>query len=163
MVILDNFGLLLAGFFRAPSTADLVVAGFKDTSGVSFSARVLAQISNLTRFNKIGADRKAQVGKGVVAVTRQDFKLENPFTNGGVEDNPQNSNVSGYNSAQGKIEAGTLISPTTGSGAITEVVKQIVIKDSITGNRTMIIMRDVIGVSNFISGQAINVNHEVLI
>ena len=163
MVILDNFGLLLAGFFRAPSTAVLTVGGIKDTSGVSFSLRPYDTIDSDRRFNKIGADRKAQVGKGTTPVTRQDFVIESPFTNGGVEDNPQNSNASGYVSGLGKIEAGTLIASTTGAGTITEVVKQIVLEDSFSTIRTMIIMRDIISPASFIASESINVNHEVLI
>jgi len=165
MVVLDNLGFILAGFFRAPTT------GAKDTgsvlrklTGALFSTRLYSTNSDSILFNDDPVTRQAQVGSGSTLPTRQDFNVETPFVS--APESVRNSSLNGgYNSGLGKIEQPTLISPTGGAGTITEVVKYILVQDGIGGGATEIIalFRDVITGVGFIAGQSINITHEVLI
>ena len=110
----DNLGILLAGLFRPLSTGNKSVFGIINTAGASHEMVVYGDPSANNVFNEAGASR-AQVGKGTTPPTRQDRNIESPFTNGGVEDSAQSSNLFGYNSGLAKITIATQINPTTGA------------------------------------------------
>jgi len=148
----------MAGLFRQPSTVSTtLVAGFKSTAGVLFSANLYKTESGNGLFAV--RDNTIQIGKGTTPPTRQDFKLETPFTNGGIEDNKVLSGSYGYVAGSGIANQGTIISPTTGSGSITEVVKYF----NGMSSHECIFMRNVITPVAFLGGDSINVEEEVLI
>jgi hypothetical protein len=157
----DNFGLLLSKLFRAPTTGALSnVGGFFDITGAPLVINIYG-LASATLFNEF-AGGNVQVGKGTTPATRQDTNIETPFTNGGVEDNPVNAIVGAYNPSLAKVEIPALISPTAGAGAISEVVRTRGMENSVGVGKEMLLTRDNVSpVSNFIAGQAINVNHEV--
>ena len=162
MVILDNLGIMLAGVFRNPTSANSpFIAGFKTIAGASFSIRLYDTQDDPERYNRISPLNQAQVGSGNTPATRQDINIENPFPNA-PESSRINSNAFGYTSGLGKITTGTLISNTGGSGTITEVVKYMQVTDNIA-TRIIAIMRDVISPVGFIASESINIDHEVLI
>jgi len=105
---------------------------------------------------------EAQIGKGTTTPTRQDFNIENPFTNGGAEDNRKTSLTAQYLNSNEKIEMSTTIVP-LGSGDITEVCKFVVINADNGADRTIMISRDLVNPPvGFINGDIINITNEVL-
>ncbi len=162
MVLHNNFGFYLAGLFRNPTSAlPAPTAGFIDSSGVPFSAPCYHTEAGavLNSDNQPCANGSIQIGKGTTPATRFDLALESPFTNGGVEDSPVCCSPMSFIPDSGKISQGTIISPTTGSGTITEVVKHV----NLSGGKACIWSRDTISPANFIAGQSINVDEEILI
>jgi len=158
----DNFGFLFSTFFRPVSQLDESRTGFKDTSGVSRTLKLISIRTDPLAYNAGLTVSKVQVGKGTSPPTRQDQTIESPFTNGGAEDNPQPTLAYGLQSALGKIVIATLISPTFGSGFITEVAYFMTWRDNTGVDRDFLLFRNVITGVNFISGQGINVEHSVL-
>lgn len=140
-----------------------MAVGLVNTAGISKNLRIYAQNGLPRLFNDLGATDQIQIGKGTTPVTRGDFNIENPFTNGGVEDNKISCLTFGYSSPLGKITIPTLISPTFGSGAITEVCHFFTAYDEVSGVFQFMSMHDIVPVSNFIAGQSVNVDYEVLI
>jgi len=165
MVVNDNFGMLFALLIRSPSGATLNTAMiFRDTGNVLQQFTIFALAGNFT-FNNTSQGAglsKSRVGDGNTIPTRQDFTIDNGF---GVS--PESSLISSvtptYNSGLGKIVQATLISPTGGSGTIKEVIKTARWTKNTGGAGDFLIARDLVGSVGFISGQSINVDHEVLI
>ena len=158
----DNMGKLLASIitiFQTGSFSKNVV--LVDEAGNNRTLRSWGTNAQVN-FNTAIAGF-VQVGEGVTPATRQDFKLEDPFSNGGVEDAPVLNQVFGYNSGLGKVTVATMITPTAGSGTITEVIHFGNFKD--TANITIFVLtqRDVISPTNFITGETIDVEHIWLI
>jgi len=153
--------IILAGIFRAPTTVTKSVI-IKDIANVSKTVKVYGTNADSSDFFNFPVGRQAQIGKSSTPVTRQDFNIGSPFTNGGIEDNRANSLSFGYNSGLGKIEIPTQISPTFGAGTIFEVCKFTDFRDNVS-NFVCCIFRDLVSSVSFISAQTININHEVLI
>ncbi len=163
MVANDNLGILMAGIFKPVNSNDKSVFGIIDISGVSHEMKMYGRPLSSNMFNE-NSGTFAQVGKGASTPTRQDFNIENPFTNGGVEDSRQNTNLFGYNSGLGLITIGTQISPTTGSGTIKEVCKFHNFLSNTTGTvLVFLIYRDLISDVTFVASESIDLSHEVLI
>jgi len=82
MVILDNFGTLIAGLFRTPDSnrKDISLKGSGGAIGTySTYASTAGGVFNDT---DSGSTREPlwQIGKGTTPATRQDFKIESGFT-----------------------------------------------------------------------------------
>jgi len=165
MVFTDNFGILLAGIFRTPSTGVKSVGGLKRAdTGAIFSTGIYQTNTNSTFTWNVGL-QTVKVGKGTSTPTRQDFDIENPFTTS-PESGTFANLVNGYNSGLGKIEIPATLGATGGSGAISEYVKYVSLRDNIGGstNRTVIFIHTEIDPAvNFIIGESINAILEVLI
>lgn len=166
MVTLDNFGIFLAGHFKPVNNSTQTVI-IKDIAGADLSVRIFGSSSQdcWTDADEGTVSDFTQVGKGTTPATRQDTNIETPFTNS-PESAKQACLSAGYNSGLGKITISTVINPTGSSGTITEVVKiqgLIGVFPSGTFTNFTAFFRDIISPVNFISGQAINVSHEVLI
>jgi len=162
-MINDNFGEMIAGIFRPVSNATKVQAGFTSTTGLSKSLQIYGnQNAPNLNFTENGLS-EAQVGKGVTPPTRQDENIEDPFTNGGVEDNPVTTNVGGYNNALGLVSIATQIQPTAGSGSVTEAVKTQQWRTADGDIVKFLIFRNVSSAHNFVLGESIDITHEVLI
>ncbi len=162
--MLDNIGILLAGLFRPISSGAKSVPNSKSTDGVVANLKVYDVNAVGDHFNKMNNADTTQVGKGTTPATRQDFNIEVPFTNGGLEDNPFPTNTVGYDSLQGKISIPAIVSPTTGSGAITEVCHYVSWKQSPSASiKQMLLLHDIIQAVNFINGESLHIEHEVLI
>lgn len=158
MVLLDPCGFLLAGVFRNPTSSTKVVPQVQ----ACFIYGVNTVGAN-GKFNRTNL-RQTQIGKGTTPVTRQDNSIDVPFTS-----SPENGLVTAQNMAYlvglSLIEASTLISPTGGSGLITEAIRSFRVWFPAGGgsfvNRLMI--RDVFAGVSFNSGEAIFITHEVQI
>lgn len=164
MTTLDNFGIFLAGHFRAISGSTKTVT-LKLLTGADTTLRIYGTSEQdcWTDTNEGTVSDFAQVGKGTTPATRQDFNIEVPFV-GGAEGSRQSSIPAGYNSGLGKITISTVITPTLGSGSVTEVVKiQGMIRLATTATDFFAFFRDNVSPVNFISAEAINVSYEVLI
>jgi len=159
MVFTDNMGIFLAGLFRQPINGTKNISGMTSTTGAPISGNIYKTETDGLSLNRL-TNNRIQVGKGTSIPTRQDLTIENPFTNGGLEDNPVLSITNyGYIQGSGLATKATVISPTFGSGIITEVVKF----SDLAGN-DIIWARDLLGTpASFIAGQAINVSNEVSI
>lgn len=161
MTFTDNFGILFASIFQVPSTGSPAFQMKNTTGGFpSFQGYKDRDFDDHWNQTNPNPQSYAQVGKGSTPATRQDFQIENPFTNGGVEDNKKLTSLFGYNSPLGKITIQTGISPTAGSGTITEVVKinQFVNTNGITIS-DIVMTRDNPTPTGFISGKSINLEH----
>jgi len=162
MVFMDNWGKLMANIFIVPTTSGATFT-MEDLVGTTRSYVTYKDRDFDDHWNQTACQSFAQVGKGTAPVTRQDFKLEVPFTNGGAEDNLKITSLFGYNSALGKITIATSISPTAGSGTVTEVVKINAVQQT---NATLIQnlwIHDLIAGVSFISAKTLNIEHEILI
>jgi len=156
MVVNDNLGLIIAGIFQIPTTASKQI-NLIEINGITKDIRPIGSSTVALMNHTAGALCRGQVGKGVSIPTRQDENIEVPFTNGGVEDNPQLMGVFGYNSGLGKVNSSVTITPTTGSGTITEVVMTIRLNDNSGNPFDFLITRDLVSpVINFITAQTIN-------
>ena len=160
MVSLDNFGIFLAGHFRT-LTGGATDVTLKNIAGVDRSVRIYGTNSQ-TCYNDLNdgtVNDRAQVGKGLTPATRQDVSIESPFILA-PESNEILSIIAGYNSGLGKIEISTVITPTGGSGAVSEVVKISSIIQLATANpESFAFFRDNVSpVANFIIGETININ-----
>lgn len=162
MVFMDNWGKLMANIFIVPTTSGATFL-LKDLNNNTQTCVTYKDRDFDDHWNQLASQSFAQVGKGTAPVTRQDFKIEVPFTNGGAEDNLKITSLFGYNSALGKITISTSISPTAGSGTITEVVKVNSIQNLTAGLFQFLVTRDLVSPVNFISGKSINIEHEILI
>ena len=166
MTVNDNFGMLFALLIRSPSTGTLNTGTiFRDTGNTLRQFVIFALGVNFTfNFTGNGAGvSKSRVGKGTTPPTRQDFNVDSGFP-----DSPESSLISSvtptYNSGLAKITQATLISPTGGSGTISEVIKTARWSRAISLGGDFCIARDLNSpVSNFIVGQSINIDHEVFI
>jgi len=160
---MDNLGLLIAGLFRTPTTANKLVSNLKATNALVFNTRIYSTQADTNRFNFDGVLRLVQVGKGTTPVTRQDFNIESPFVV--APESGLNASINGvYNSGLAKINQATLIAPTGGAGTITEVIKTTRARATVdqTG-KIIVIFRDIISPVGFIIGESINIDHEVFI
>jgi len=133
----------------------------KDINGVTFACQLYGNNTSIA-WNAGGTVVQAQVGKGTSPPSRQDLDIENPFTNGGNEDNRNSSLFGSYSNVTELITMQTTIVP-IGSGSITEVCKFVQVNDTgIPTLRIILISRDLISppvAFNF--GDVINVQNEV--
>jgi len=160
MVLLDQFGEFFAKIFR-PVNADIgLTFQMKDTSGTLRTMRVYGNFPDDPMFESQGVSQ-FQVGKGVSVVARTDFKIESPFTNGGVEDNPVTGLLGVFDQGLGLITIAGQIPSAFGAGSITEVVKINNWRAIDNVVYPFAIFRDTISPVSFIATDAINVTHEV--
>lgn len=161
----DNVGVLLALLVRTPTSGKLLSqSGLVRADGTPDNVNVFGFQSDQL-YNDGGEtniNSKAQVGKGTTPATRQDRDIEVPFTNGGAEDNKILVQPANYNSGLAKTEIPTLITPTTGAGAITEEVLMAHLEAQGL-DFDFCFSRNVINPPvNFIVGESINIINEVL-
>jgi len=161
MVLTNNVLCFLAGVCQPPSQLEhFSPLGMKDINGVVFRMRMYGFASN-NNMNFSATFQSAQIGKGDTLENNNDFKIENPFTNGGVEDNQVLSIIASYAQGSELIEMITSM-VAGGSGGIREVCKFVICNDGDTGvDRTCLISRDVIPLKNFIANDVINIVHQV--
>lgn len=160
MVTNDNFGKLIAGIFRPPSTSITTIT-LKNTGGVDRDVRVYGTDANIIW--NLTKSAQVQIGKGTSTATRQNADIEIPFTSSPENVGKAVTQPQAYNSALGKITIATLISPTGGSGTITETAFTQAWQDQGSNSERYLIFRDLISGSSFLAGQAININYEVLV
>jgi len=160
-ILNDNFATF---FMRMWGGAD-TIATMKDITNTSFDYTINTTETAYNDTNGItplSLGSRVQVGKGTTPATRQDFNIENPFSNGGVEDNRNITGDGGYNNPLGKITIPTLITPVTSSGSISESVLFGTWR-STAGVKNNVFSRDnILPLVNFIVGQSININYELV-
>jgi len=164
LVLTDNVLVFIAGACHPNVGGNrFTPMGMRDINGNIFRMLIYSGI-NSNNLNVSAVAKTGQIGKGLTPPTRQDQNIENPFTNGGgaPEDTPQNSINASYNNGSEKIEMVTTIIA-GGNGSITEVCKFTTVNDGDTGqDRIVMLTRDLLPVPvAFISGQTINILHEV--
>jgi len=131
----------------------------KDVNGVTFRMRMYSP-SNSNNMNVSIVANNAQVGKGLTPANNNDFNIENPFTNGGAEDNQNTSIPASYVGVTELIEMITTIQA-GGNGTITEVCKFVVCNDEFGVDRVCLVMRDIIPPVLFITNDVINIINKV--
>ncbi len=153
MVLLDNFGILLAGLMRTPTT---LVANPKismvDNTGVS---RLFDLYSGGAGFFRSGSTL-AQVGDGNTAVTKQDFTVDNAFLNA-----PENVLVSSalWGITGEKTQTQTSINGVNENGTVREVILAKNGRDTSNVARNIVLARDLTNEFSFIIGENILVEH----
>jgi len=163
MVFTDNILILLATMCK-PNNKNNHLTGniMTDITGANFDCKVYSNVnSDGKAWNNSIVLAEAQIGKGTSTPTRQDVTIENPFTNGGAEDNRNTSLEASYVNGTELIEMSTSI-VAGGAGTITEICKFVVINDSNGVDHTILVSRDLLVVPvGFIGGQIINVLNQV--
>ena len=142
-LISDNLLIILAGMFGTPTSENRLIQ-LIPTDGILRDFHVIARqpaSGSTTTYTSMyastagGLSCNIQVGKGVTGATRQDFKIEDPFANGGLEDgiNPIGAPV--YNPSLSRNSFATSFLA-TGLGGISETVLQTRYMTNLTGGRT---------------------------
>jgi len=150
---MDNFGIAFAGLLIPVATQRTSSVEIINSSGNPVNITIYGFGSGALSTS----GGKIQIGKGTTPPTRQDFKIEVPFTNGGIEDSGFNNQAGGYNSVLGEITVAGVLSPVLGSGIIKEVTKT----NGWSGD--VLIFHDLINDVSFIAGQQVDVSYSVLI
>ena len=159
MTFSDNFGKLISAHFAPQATGSGFQ--FRDINDVARNTTVYG--SHLANKYNQGNQCTVQVGKGLTPATRQDFNIEDPFI-GGAESIRQNTGFGGWNSGLGQVDIPTVISPTAGSGSISETVLYNMWHTTNIGDHHFLMSRDNISpIVSFISGKAINVDYKLLL
>ena len=159
MVINANLGKLIAGHFKPQGSG--ASFSWTDIAGVNHSSTIYG--SNLAnKYNRNPNTTSQQVGKGITPATNIDTNIEDPFTNS-PEQSRVNATPAGYNSGLGKIQVPALISNTGGSGSISEACLYGFYYSAPSDFVVLLARSNVSPVANFISGQNINIEFEVLI
>jgi len=154
-LINDNFGRMFASLFRPQATG---VTNFTIQDQGNTSRTMRHYNSNPNAFNNSG-NRFIQIGSGNTTPTRQDFNIENAFSNGGAEDVKQFFSNAGYNPVTGQIKQSVTFNA-TGAGVIAETTDVQNGLDAGGINRGWIWNRDLISpTSSFIGGQQIFVEY----
>jgi len=156
-LILDQFGILLAGMFKGGTLIKSVV--INDIN--NFASTLIVNSLSLVNFNERNDITVLfQVGSGVTAPTRQDFFIETAFGTA-----PEQSGIATgipvWNSGLGNFKnIGSIIAG--GAGTINETILRPNWQDSGSVFRSFTLFRDIIspGVP-FIAGQTIAVEYTV--
>ncbi len=164
-LLLDNFGKFIQGaFLRNSGTLNTIA----DT-GVLETTRYIGNVANTARYNSIvnvSTGTRFQVGQGTTPATRGDFKTETPFTNGGLEDNQTSTGTGVYTVGINRVNVAGVISPTTGTGSISEFVMFGIWQKfpQAQQTRNYALSRDNISpVANFGIADAINIDYAIQI
>jgi hypothetical protein len=159
MTATDNAGLLIAELFRPPSTGTSNHV-MQDIDGGFQSIRLYGSSNSTQSMFRSVYNSYMQIGKGSSVKTRQDFAIEDPFSNA-PESGLNFSAQSGYINGSGLVTIGVTIAPTGGSGTITESVKI----SSCTTNAVTIkffcYFSDSVPPATFIAGQSIFLEYQL--
>ncbi len=134
--------------------------GMKDVNGVIFRLRMYGNTDLVNSPNVCVLLNNTQVGKGLTLANNNDFNIENPFTNGGAEDNQIPSLLPTYSDGSELIEM-IMSFVAGGNGSITEVCKFIIINDDTGVDRLCLVSRDVINPVAFITNDVVNIVNQV--
>jgi len=168
-LVSDNLLTILTGFFSTPTQANRLIQ-MKNISDVlkdfhvvsSFVSGSDAGFTSMWNSTVGGVNCGIQIGSGLAQATRQDISIENPFSNGGAEDNRNTISLPVYNAVLFRNSFGIGFN-STGAGGITETVLQNRFMTNLTGGRTVQtiqLSRDNIDpVVSFITGQSIFVEY----
>lgn len=129
----------------------------KDLAGTNQTLRIRGGTGT---YNGVIGTR-VQVGQGSIAPARTDFKIGTAFANGGIEDGIVNvAGAGGFNLSLGLITISTNISPTAGSGTVTETAMFERWRSLAAGDFDFLVSRDIIspGVS-FVATKSITVDY----
>lgn len=159
-LIMNNFGEFWAGMNRIPTQVGAsITPGLVDDTN---TVRVIGlNIGATSEYNNTGGGgaigSEIAVGQGSTAAARTDFNIETNFANGGPEDTKGSTLSGGYNSSLGQVSVSRTITPTAGTGTVTEsaIFFEWIFVGGVGG---FLIARDIIspGVS-FIIAQAITI------
>ncbi len=120
-LLTDNFGKFFQGaYFRNGGALGLIdnVGSLQTVDFIGnppFTARYNAN-------NSVSLGTRFQIGSGTTPADRADFRIETAFANGGLEDNQTNTGSGAYTAGLSRINVAGVISPTTGTGSISEFV-----------------------------------------
>jgi len=158
-LILDQFGIWLAGIFRKNVGGNTSII-LKDNTDTNRTVNIYGDLNNFNR--GLGTTGSAlKVGSGNTAPARTDFGIETPFVttpeslNFALGANPiYSSGLANFKTA-GIITAG-------GAGTINESVHEMIWRDSALSNRVFTIFRDIISPAvPFIAGQSIALEYTI--
>ncbi len=156
-LILDNFGILLAGLFKGGSGEKSVV--IKDVGGINQTLFAVATVS--IKFNQQNATKiLLAVGSGSLAPARTDFKIQTAFGTA-PESLSFDTGIPVYNSGLGNFKSlGSIIAG--GSGTINESVLNPNWVNSGGAIKNFTIFRDIISPGqSFIAGQSITLEYTI--
>jgi len=150
-LILDNFGLLLAGLFFGNPAASLVLGLVPDT-GIGINVNLRTSSNFQATQGSGGSVHK--IGSGTTAPARTDFGIETAFGTS-PEDSDINSTDPVFDSASGRFKSASLITA-GGSGTINEAVLKSTWNDQGGLKKKYSQFRDAISPGqDFIAGQTI--------
>jgi len=158
-LILDQFGLFLAGVFKFFSPSFLAIT-LKDAGATSNNIRIY---NTGGLFNNMVSDSGVNllIGSGNTAPTRQDFEIETFF--GTAPESTPFSAVSNpvFNSGLGNFKVAGIITA-GGSGTINESVLSGLWQNNVSSIKRYVLFRDIISPAvSFIAGQSIALEYTV--
>jgi len=158
-LILDNFGIWLAGLIRAPVSANKQSAEYLDTAGVADKWFMYQNGAGTDEFNKgAGAGFNMQIGSGVTPATRGDYVIETPFIVAPEDDVFPSGNGAyavGVVSCVGVIVAG-------GAGTINETVLYAYFNDDANNLENVAFFHDILATGEaFVLGETITVTYTI--
>jgi len=153
MTITDNMAKFFAGYLIPVATQRVSTVEVINSVGNPVNVQIFGFGGGAMSAN----NGRMQIGKGTALVTRQDFKIEVPFTNGGIEDNSFSNSAGGYNSVLGEIQINGTLAPVLGAGTITEICK------FCQWSGEILVFHDLVSPVGFIAGEQVNVLYSVLI
>lgn len=158
MVVSDNLGAIIAGFFKPVDLLNGLISEVFNTDGDSKNLKVCGT-GNIFWFTHATF---IQIGQGAIPASSTDFEIQSAF---GVspEKDPQTNATPVYVSGIGKVTTAYGIN-STGSGSITEVIFTGNFRDSVGATvGQLLLMRNTFGAVNFGVGQTISLDYEVFI
>jgi len=137
-LILDQFGIALAGILKGGVSAN--IENLQDTGNV---ARLVRFYNTATTFNDSNSARMVlQLGDGLTAPTRADFKIESQLPSA-PETNAFTSTVPTYNATNFNWK-NTGVVTASGSGTVNEAIMIALWQDSAPVLRNFALYRDII-------------------
>jgi len=158
-LILDQFGVFLAGIFRKNTGANTSVV-LKDVSGVNKTVRMYGTTGSLFNDTASNIGSGLRVGSGSTPPARTDFKIETAFgtapesLNFVIGSNPIFNTAQGFFKTAGTITAG-------GSGTINESIHELLL-NALGVTIVFSMFRDIISPAQaFIAGQTISLEYTI--
>jgi len=157
-LILDQFGIWLAGIFKGGLLSNTVV--IKDETNTDRTLRIYS--TGNTFQNKDSLRALFRVGSGTTAPIRTNLALETPFVTL-PESSSIESSIPIFNSGLGNFkQVGSITAG--GAGTINETILLVIWRDVVPADRVITLFRDIISPAQpFIVGQSIALEYTVQI
>jgi len=160
----NNFALFIKGAFLNGGTQTEMLDVANVITEVRFTGASATRYNNnqASNFSPVGS--YVQVGQGTTPALIDNFAIETPFSNGGIEDSRRGTGIGAYFAGLNDVLVSSVISPTIGGGSISEAGLFAQWRRSLFANqfRVFLLSRDNISpVVPFSAGNTINIDYTI--